>query len=302
MSLRIATLSVVVNPPGQIVNAAGKKVAQRRCDLDCPYCVSRTTPFIKGLNGEDYAPLPIIAEWSHHYRRVADGIPFGLITSKFEATKMPKEELGEIMQVMKSGGLLVELQTSGLHLNEDNLAYWRECGLHTLALSCVSFDGEINSRIMSKSGLTWDIPSIIRTARPMHYLIRVAVIMCKGGVDSMDAFLAAVTAAQKAGVHQLTFRKMGTAETIDSKGGKKIAKWIKNNNTDQFLPRKILEYLDEKGSDRQIVPWATIYSFKGMRIGVTEHMNRPDMDIARHGVLQPDGRLYGDWEGKVILG
>src|SRR3989339_166617 len=301
MSLKIATLSVVVNPPGQVLNVAGKKVAQRRCDLDCPYCVSRTTPYIAGLNGESYAPLPIIADWSRHYKRVAEGLPFGLITSKFEATKLPKEELGEIMQVMKSGGLLVELQTSGLHLNEDNLYYWRESGLHTLALSCVSFDDKVNSKIMSKRGLRWDIDQIIRTARPMHYLIRVAVIMCKGGVDSIDAFLAAANAAQKAGVHQLTFRKMGTAQQIATKGGRKIAEWINQNNTPPELPQKILRFLDEKGSDKQVVPWATIYSFKGMRVGVTAHMNRPDMDIARHGVLQPNGRLYADWEGKVLL-
>jgi hypothetical protein len=234
------------------------------------------------------------------FLRVSLGLPFGIITSKGEPTLAPKEELGDIIEVLYAAGkgLIPELQTNGTRLTPEAMGYWKDKGLNTLALSCVSHLDEVNSQILSNGEITWDIERTVTTANEMGLLVRLTVILTKGGVDSADSLLTFLEWAKNAGAHQITFRKMGKPRNLSLPGSSEVAQWITRNS---IKPDFILSELATRGAEQDSLPWAQIFTYGGLSVVVTDHMNPPKDGIVRHAIIQPDGRLHGSWDDPGII-
>ena len=104
--------------------------------------------------------------------------------------------------------------------------------------------------------------------------------------------------AQDAGAHQVTFRKMGEPRNLSLPGSKEVAQWIRSNYVN---PQLVIDWLRERvaaghATEKDQWPWAVRFGFEGMSVVVTEHMTAPIKEEVRHGVVQPDGHLYGSWD------
>jgi len=272
------------------------------CNIKCPFCVSRMSyrvnqPPKKMVNPQRLAFL------ADKFMDVSSGIPYGIITGKGEPTLAPREWLGEIIEVMRNVrgpglGLVPELQTNGTLLNADNMGYWSDNGLSTIALSSVSHLDMVNSQMLTGGKLEWSQGRIIKEAKDIGLLIRLTVILTKGGVDSADSFLAFMNWAQAHGVHQVTFRKMGAPRDVTLNRSQKVAQWIQENNVDPNIIIGTLRQRVQAGeaTEKKPWPWALRFGYDGMSVVVTDHMNAPKDGKARHAVVQPDGHLYGSWD------
>jgi hypothetical protein len=133
----------------------------------------------------------------------------------------------------------------------------------------------------------------VRQARDIGLLVRLTVIVAKGGVENLDAFLAFAQWAKETGAHQLTFRRMGEPRNLARPGSKEVAQWIREHFIE---PDFIIQYLSEHGTPKDLLPWARQFTFEGMSVVVTDCMSPPKGEIARHAVIQPDGHLYLSWD------
>ncbi|NQU17567.1 MAG: hypothetical protein HQ564_05820 [Candidatus Saganbacteria bacterium] len=288
MGIRIASLSVMVGSPA--------------CNLNCGFCVSKTT-YRKGSPTKTKVPLDRIDFLANQFLRVCDGIPYGIITGKGEPTLAPKEEIGDLIWVLYNNGkgLAPEMQTNGTRLNHSNLQYWKDKGLNTIAISCVSHDDDVNSGLLSKGNLKWDLSRAVADALDVGLMVRLTPILCKKGIDSPDSLLAFMGWAKQLGVHQITFRKMGLPRDLVRPGSSKIASYIKANHVD---PSKvIIPELRNMAEEKTPWPWALRFGWEGMSVIVTEHLtepkqdeNDPGIEQARHSVIQDDGGLYLSWD------
>ncbi len=286
-NLQISTLSVMVGSP--------------LCNLKCPYCISKQTYRVKE-HSRMRVPLERIAFLADKFMAVRSGLPFGILTGKGEPTLAPREEIGDVISVLYAGGkgLIPELQTNGTRLNEKNLGFWREKGLNTVALSCVSHLDGVNSSLLSKGEIKWNLGKTVRTASDIGLLVRLTVILTKGGIENTDALLAFLEFTKENGAHQVTFRKMGEPRNLALHGSLEVAKWIRAHNV---KPEFILNELAKNGKEQASFPWAQVFTYDGLSVVVTDHMNAPKDGVIRHAVIQPDGHLYGSWDdpGDILI-
>ncbi len=286
-TLDISSLSVMVGSPA--------------CNLRCPFCISKQTYRVEAPLG-CAVPLGRIAFLADKFLRVCAGLPYGIITGKGEPTLVSTEALGEIIEVLYAGGkgLIPELQTNGTLLSEEKLACWRGKGLNTVALSCVSHRDEVNSRILSDGRVTWNLRRVVRIARDLGLLVRVTLVTVQGGVDSESELASFLDWAEEAGVHQLTFRRVGSPRQPGRPGSEAVSTWIRENRVE---PNFVLKLLTERAEEQDAFPWARAFSHRGMSVLVTDCMSPPKDRVVRHAVIQPDGHLYGSWDdpGHILV-
>ncbi len=285
--MQISSLSVMAGTPA--------------CNLRCPFCISKTTYRVDRPVRTKVA-LDRIAFLADKFLRVNTGLPYGIITGKGEPTLAPKEEIGRIIEILYDNGkgLIPELQTNGVLLSRENMEYWRSKGLNTVALSCVSHLDEVNSNLLSGGKVSWNLGETVREANNLGLLVRLTVVLTKGGVDSPDSFLAFMKWAKEMGAHQVTFRRMGLPRDLARPGSKRVADWIKENRVE---PDFIIKELAAKGREQEPLPWAQMFTCDGLSIMVTDHMNPPKDNVIRHAIIQPDGHLYGSWDdpGNILI-
>jgi len=267
-----------------------------KCNLACPYCVSKMSYRLRAKPGEPLTPERI-AFLADRFLEVSGRRPgeklSGIITGKGEPTLSPLRDIGQLIDVLSRKGFTTELQTNGTLLEREKLYYLKWLGLDTIALSCVSHLDAVNSRIMAAGRFSWDLGRVARTASDMGMLVRLTAILTKGGIDSPDSFLAFMNWAKETGVKQVTLRKMGEPRNLALPGSMRIANWIRKNYVD---PDFIVTILREGATEMEPWPWALRFDYQGISVVITDHMTAPEKGIIRHGVIQPDGHLYGSWD------
>jgi hypothetical protein len=135
---------------------------------------------------------------------------------------------------------------------------------------------------------------VVSEAKELGLLVRLTVMMMKGGLDSPDAFIAFFKWAKEAGVQQLTFRKMGKPRDLARPGSLKVATWIDENYVG---PEMVLDVLKQGGAKEvDPLPWALKFAYQGMSVVVTECLTPPKDGLVRSAVIQPDGHLYASWD------
>lgn len=278
--------------PGSLSLMAGPP----KCNLVCPYCVSKMSYRLKAKPGEPLTPERI-AFLADRFLEVSGRKPgeklSGIITGKAEPTRAPMEEIGALIDILAQKDYIPELQTNGTLLTAENLRYWKEKGLDTVALSCVSHLDAVNSAIMAAGSFRWNLGGSARAASNIGLLVRLTTILTKGGIDSPDSFLAFMQWALKVGAQQVTLRKMGEPRNLALPGSMRIANWIRKNYVD---PDFIVRILKVQAHELEPWPWALRFDYQGISVVITDHMTAPEKGVIRHGVIQPDGHLYGSWD------
>lgn len=292
--MQLGSLSVMV----------GKNRKATACNLSCPFCISKQTHQVElsAAQAEELLPIKRISFLAEQAKHLFNGFRYGIITGKGEPTLAPDSRMIDVIELLYDGGkgYIPELQTNGTQLTLEKMKDWHARGLNTVALSCVSHEDRVNSQMLSDGRVNWELGTIVRQARDCGLLVRLTVIVTKGGVDNLEAFLAFAQWAKEAGAHQLTFRRIGEPRDMARPGSESVASWIRTNRVE---PRFMIDYLRQHGREKDPLPWAQWFTFEGMSVVITDHMNAPKDGVARHAVIMPDGHLYGSWDdrGDILI-
>ena len=192
----------------------------------------------------------------------------------------------------------IELQTSGILLNEDVLSWLRNSiRCNTLCLSIADvFSDKKNSEYMGiPDTQQYALGDLCSKIKRHDFNLR----LCLNMTDAYDGINPETLYARiiALGATQVTFRLL-----YESHRGSEQDKWVKAHQANGDTVTSILEYVKEKGKELEELPFAKRYSVYGIGSVVdTGCMSRNENKEIQYLILREDCRLYSKWDDKGSL-
>ncbi len=267
------------------------------CNAHCPYCISKMTPK-QGINiGEPRV------NWRNFEKacRLAEinGVTTVLITGKGEPTLYPEQITKFLENLKKFNFPLLELQTNGIILAEENynkyLEEWYKLGLIMIALSIVHYEQKSNKKIFSDKYP--ELKNLIDKLHKIGFSVRLSCTMLKGFVDNPKEVEKLIEKAKEWKVEQLSIRKLAMPKHSENED---IFVWTKENIVSKTELEKIKQFIAKNGNKiMTLQDGAQVYDLNGQNMCLTDALTiKPKSDSLRQIIFFPDGHLRFDWQYK----
>jgi sulfatase maturation enzyme AslB (radical SAM superfamily) len=188
----------------------------------------------------------------------------------------------------------IEIQTSGVLLNDEYLRYLRNTvKVNTIALSLSNmFDSKINKEInRTPDKLAVNIEQVCSEIKRYDFNLRLCLNMSStyNDIENYDKLFVELS---RLGVDQVLFRKLYVSGTASSEQDK----WINDNNYLKY--DELLNYIETQGRPLEVLPFgATRYSVNGISTVLdTDCMNTQIKETVKYLVLRPNCKLYTKWD------
>ncbi|MBY0359811.1 MAG: radical SAM protein [Candidatus Obscuribacterales bacterium] len=275
------------------------------CGAKCPFCVAHMTPTnkvtMKAVD-PDYAAFEEACTYA--YDR---GARCTLLTSKGEPTLWPDLVSGHLRVTSKFKFDRVELQTNGLNIadrkpvTDAHLKEWRELGLKLVAISNVHYDPAVNRGVYTPRRKEYiDLPKLIADLRGYGFKVRLATVLLRGYIDSLETLKKLMDFARENHVDELTVRPVNKPEDSQDDA---VSKWIDENF---LLPEKrdaLQAYLDKAGKLVETFRWgARVYDVDGQNVCLTNCLthDNPEVELGRQLIFFPEGKVADDWRHDAL--
>jgi molybdenum cofactor biosynthesis enzyme MoaA len=268
------------------------------CNARCPFCVAPMTP-ANGIGTKE----PEV-NW-RNFRKAAQlardgGCSTAMITSKGEPTIFPNQVSRFLEELVPFNFPISELQTNGLliadgRVTDEHLTRWYELGLTTIAISVVHYERAKNKAIYTHTRDYLDLPALIAKLKKFKFTVRLATVLVKGYLDSVDEMKKMIEFATANGVDQLTFRPVTRPDKSENEG---IYNWTTAHAIDDQLLVDCNQYLSENGSEiLELAHGATVYDVGGQNVCMTNCLTiQPKSDEMRQIIFYPDGSVRYAWQ------
>lgn len=210
-----------------------------------------------------------------------------------------------INKSLKSPFRWIELQTSGVTLDEEKLRYLRNTiRVSTISLSLSDLFSSKNNYEYNETGEKYKlkdkdfITSVCSEIKKYDFNLRLSLNMTDAYNDKDAETI--LDRAKMLGVNQITFRLLFTSEnnTIEDQ-------WIRKHRTSHCCIDEIRNYIRENGRPLEVLPSGmTRYSVQGISVVLDEDcMATEAKNTLRYLILRPNCKLYSKWddEGSLIF-
>lgn len=284
--MKIQSLSIVV-PNAQCVN-------------HCKFCVSRMhcNRFVNNM--DDAQPL-FDLHMKDYIKRLEFARSNGCNTVMLTGTSEPQQNrkfltyFGMFMQMMRDPFQWIEMQTTGVLLDDNYLRFLRNhVGVNIISISLSSFDSSENARIIGMPTPV-NIAELCQRIKNYGFTLRLSI----NYTDAFGNFTPATlfNYAQNLGADQVTIRGM-----YDDGTNTEQAIWVRKHRLDTT---EITNYIKENGKKLGILPYGyTKYSINGMTTVIdTDCMGKGEQEEEsyKYLILQPDCKLYSQWDDKASI-
>jgi molybdenum cofactor biosynthesis enzyme MoaA len=223
-----------------------------------------------------------------------------MITSKGEPTIFPEQVTRFLEELEPFKFPISELQTNGLliadgRVTDAHLQKWYDLGLTTIAISVVHYEGSKNKSIYTPHREYQDLPALIAKLKKFNFTVRLATVLVKGYLDSVDEMKKMIDFATANGVDQLTFRPVTKPDKSENES---IYKWTAAHAIDDQLLVDCNAYLKENGSELlELAHGATVYDVNGQNVCMTNCLTiQPKSEEMRQIIFYPDGSVRYAWQ------
>lgn len=277
-------------------------VPNTKCVNNCKFCVSKQH-CDKYKNQMD-DNLPFFDLYLKDYiKRLEFARSNGCNTVMLTGTSEPQQNrkfltyFGMMMQMMRDPFQWVEMQTTGVFLDRNYLRFLRNhVGVNVISISLSSFDNAENAEIIGMpDGCRVDIQELCGLIKEYDFTLRLSINLTDAyaGMTPDKVF----EYAHHLGADQVTIRGM-----YDDGSDTPQAKWVREHGINTY---QIKTYIEEHGKKLGVLPYGyTKYSIHGMTTVVdTDCMSKTEQDdeTYKYLVLQPDCKLYSQWDDKASL-
>ena len=294
--MKIQTLSIVVPRPG------------KKCINNCPFCVSR-------MRETEYKADTDYRFGKNLKKRLQfardNGCNTMIITGEGEALQNKNflENLWDYNLSIKDPFQWIELQTTGVMLDDENLDFMEKIGVSTIALSVADiFDDVNNNRIIGTPPKGYiKLRELCKKIKDHGFNLRLSINM----INEYDTASPAIVMrrAKDLGADQVIFREFYTSENDSEENT-----WIENHKaSDQTLAR-FNGYILRYGKALERLPFGAIrYSLDGISTvldsncmasngdELAERLSTDGEETIRYLILRPNGKLYTKWDDKGSL-
>lgn len=176
----------------------------------------------------------------------------------------------------------IEIQTTGVLLDDKNLNTLKNIGISTISLSIFDiFDNNNNLKIIDvKPNLIFNIINICKNIKEYGFILRLSINLIdvyeKHDIDELFKII------NKIEPHQLTFKMLWCTEENNS-----INKWIENNKCSHNYIYELLQYIKNNGG---INTGKNKYIFNNISIYIVDNCM-----VGNYLILRSDGNLYKSW-------
>jgi len=296
--MKVQSLSIVVPTHNKCINK-------------CKFCVSRThtNPYEDRINftakefseGNDDVVSDI--EYKDYFNRLQfardNGCNVVVLTGTGEPVQNMKfiEFFSEVNDTLTTPFKSIEIQTTGVMLNDEKLAHLRKLGVTTISFSISNiFDNNRNLELIGcVEKLKFDVFEIIKLVKKHDFNLRLSLNLIND-YDKYDV-TQVINKCKELGADQVTFRKLYKSELNND-----IDKWIDENASTKFYD-ELVDYVKNNGKLLGILPFgATAYDIEEMSICVdSDCMAQESKDTYKYLILRENCRLYTRWETKSSL-
>lgn len=270
-----------------------------KCINNCPFCVSRTHDNNYNIvNGEFFD--------QDYMDRLEYARDNGTNTVILTGTGEPLQnkdfinKFADFNKKLKSPFLNIEIQTTGVFLNDENLEWLRkDIRVKTISLSVSDlFDDENNMNIIGvKKELQFKLKDLIEKIKSYGFNIRLSLNMLNNIQKHTTEQL--FEKIFEFNFDQVTFRKMWT-----SNNNTNIDKWIIKNETNQKYIDNIEYYIKKNGKIiGKLTFGATQYSLNEISFVIDDNC-MDDKEIKndiKYLILRENAKLYKKWDNKASL-
>ena len=292
--MKIQTLSVVVPTSG--------------CVNNCVFCVSKThsNPYInmfketKNSNRIQYKnSLKRRLQYASLHgvdTIILTGI--GEVLQNMEFLYM----LNDVLTEMNHPFPRIELQTSGVLLNDDHIQFLKDINVNTISISISNlFDNDRNLELMKVSPqLRFTIENICELIHKSDLNIRLSLNLTSdyNNVSPEKYF----SKSKTLGATHVTFRKLYSSANATPED-----QWVNENKLSDAEIEKIYHYIKSNGKPLYVLPFGyTAYSVKGISTVLDDNcmdVSKNADDILKYLILRENGKLFTQWddEGSLIF-
>ena len=277
-------------------------VPNAHCINDCAFCVSKMHG--DGCENRMDGKLP---QYDLHLRDYIRRLEFardnGCNTVMLTGSSEPQQNrlflvhLGMIFQMMDKPFRWIEMQTTGVLLDEDYLRFLRShVGVGIISLSVSALDDDLNAKYVGMPDghrvcLDWLCSEIKRQGFGLRLSLNLTDAFAKYVDDPKRLF----ADCKAFGADQVTLRLLYSSGT-----GTPQDDWIKEHGLGLAQALVLKDYIRENGSLLGHLPHgADKYSIEGVCAVVdTDCMDKAEKegDDYKYLILRPDCRLYSQWD------
>lgn len=283
-------------------------VPNSKCINNCKFCVSHMNPD-KGHKNQMDDNLPFFDLYLKDYiKRLEFARDNGCNTVMLTGTSEPQQNrkfltyFGMFMQLMKNPFHWIEMQTTGVMLDQNYLRFLRNhVGVNIISLSISSLNDDKNAEYINmpesqKVCLDWLCSEIKRYDFSLRFSLNLTDEFEKFKYDPKRLF----RTCKDLGADQITLRLL-----YSSNLGTTQDKWIEQHSMSKEGIDSIHKYIQENGKTLGTLPHGAVkYSIDGLCVVVDEDcMDKKEKagEDYKYLVLQPNCKLYSQWDDKSSL-
>jgi len=284
--MKIQTLSIVV--------------PTKKCINNCKMCVSK-------MHDNDYVYSHKSPFYIEDLKRrinyaVINNVDTIILTGTGEALQN-KTFLSLVDKVLKELGNpipRIELQTSGVLLNDKNLEFLRLMGVTTISLSIMDlFNDERNLDIMgAPPHVEFKLDNLCKSILSFGFNIRLSLNMSK--IYDNVLIPKYFQRTKELGASQITFRKLYSSDETTKEG-----QWVKENSFNELSFKTLNQYIKDNGKSLYRLPFgAIVYSLDGISSIVDDDCMSTETEVSetlKYLILREDGKLYCKWDNNGSL-
>lgn len=294
--MKIQSLSIVVPTKNKCVNSCKFCVSRTHTNPYCDKISSAAKYFNKNINS---------IEFKDYYNRLQfardNGCNVVVLTGTGEPIQNPYflDFFSKVNENLNTPFKSIELQTTGVLLDEESISHLREIGVTTISFSISNiFDNERNLELIGcHEKLKFNVFENIELVKKYDFNLRLSLNL----VNDYDKYTVedVIEKCKELGADQVTFRKL-----YKSNLNGEIDQWIEDNASSLFYD-KLVEYVRSHGRFLGVLPFGpSIYDIKEMSIVVDQDCMSEDIinkDAYKYLILRENCHLYTNWSTKASL-
>jgi len=186
----------------------------------------------------------------------------------------------------------MEIQTTGVMMDEKHVGYLEDRGIDTVALSLFSFDDDENMNCRG-SKLPVSIEKFCGWVKGAGMNLRLSLNMNHRFAVKPELLF---TACRNLGADQVTLRRLYVSDE-----GSPQAEWIRKNDCDLL---NVNAYVASHPIIRRLETGPVIHDVMGMGVISDQDCMARDLrdeNDLRYLILRPNGKLYSSWDTKASL-
>ena len=278
------------------------------CPNQCEFCVSELSDSSNMLNnvfknGNYKYASNLERQFEERLEYLRDiGINTLVLTGTASEPHLNKKYLElfhKTNQSMKNSFKNIELQTSGIALDESKFKFLGKIGVKTISLSISSFDSALNNEInVILPKFTINIPEVCCAIKNHGFNLRLSLNINKIGFSPKTSFENIFNAAKNLEADQVTFRRLYTTNKPSTQNV-----WVKLNRMPARWWRRLEDYIHYNGRLLHILEFgASKYSINGMSVVVDyDCMNKNNREAIKYIILRRNCKLYSEWDDPASL-